>query len=165
MRTHGRPFPATTTFRLAAILGLLLVLADGGCRATSAAPSVTIRPRSGAPIRVAVELATTPDARSFGLMYRKALAPGAGMLFVFPKSETLQFWMRNTQISLDILFLDERGRIVRMHERTEPLSERLLPSDVPARFVLEVAGGFAAEHGVSPGDVVDLGTLAATPAS
>ena len=87
------------------------------------------------------------------------------MLFIFPERAQQSFWMRNTKTPLDILYLADDGRIVRIHERTVPFSEQGLPSDEPVRFVLEVPGGFSAEHGVRAGDRVELGELAAHPAS
>ena len=98
-------------------------------------------------------------------MFRETLAEGSGMLFVFPETKPLSFWMRNTPLSLDILFLDAAGTIVKMHANTTPYSEEPLPSEQPARFVLEVPGGFAARVGVRTGDRVLLGALADTPAS
>jgi uncharacterized protein len=116
-------------------------------------------------VTVTVELATTPSARSYGLMFRQDLAPSTGMLFVFPQAAPQQFWMHNTQIPLDIMYLQDDGRIVRIYERTTPLSDTALPSGTPVRFVLEVAGGFSAEHGVRVGDTVELGPLAHTPST
>jgi uncharacterized membrane protein (UPF0127 family) len=114
-------------------------------------------------VQVAVELATTPDSRQLGLMYRTSLAPRSGMLFIFPRRTNQSFWMRNTKIPLDIMYIADDGRIVRIHERTVPFSEQGLPSGEPVRFVLEVPGGFSAEHGVRAGDRVELGTLATSP--
>lgn len=125
---------------------------------------MTVRPRAGDPVSVAVEIAATPGARELGLMYRDGLAPDTGMLFVFPRREPQSFWMRNTKIPLDIFFVDDSGEIVRIHRRTTPFSEAPLPSDRPVRFVLEVEGGFAERHGVSEGDRVELGGLARTSA-
>lgn len=145
-----------------AVVALALVLAS--CSRASA-ESVVVQPHSGAGIPVAVEIAATPQSRELGLMYRDSLAPDSGMLFVFPERAPQSFWMRNTKIPLDILFVDEDGRIVRIHRRTEPFSEKSLPSGAPIRFVLEVEGGFSERHGVTEGDRIDLGALAKTPSS
>ena len=144
-----------------ALVSLLLVLAS--C-ARSHSASVDVVSRDGKTIPVAVELATTPDARQLGLMYRDELAPGSGMLFIFPASAPQAFWMKNTKIPLDILFIDDTGKIVRLHARTTPFSEESLPSDAPVRFVLEVPGGWCADNGIAEGDAVRLGRLAEYPA-
>src|SRR5262249_777333 len=136
-----------------------------GCTERVGGPTVTIRPSAGKPVQVAVELATTPDARTYGLMYRHELEPNSGMLFVFPRREPQQFWMHNTQIPLDLLHLDDDGKIVRLYQRTTPMSDAPLPSGAPVRLVLEVAGGFCAEHGVKEGDSIDLAGLAQAPSS
>jgi hypothetical protein len=124
---------------------------------------VQLQPANGKAVPVAVELATTPEGRQLGLMYRDSLAPGKGMLFVFPKAGLQGFWMRNTKIPLDIVYIADDGRIAHVARRTEPFSEKSLPSGEPVRFVLEVPGGFMDEHGVTEGDRVELGDLAATP--
>ena len=92
--------------------------------------------------------------------YRDELAAGKGMLFIFHASAPQAFWMKNTKIPLDILFIDDTGKIVRLHARTTPFSEDSLPSDAPVRFVLEVPGGWSADNGVKEGDTVRLGGLA-----
>jgi len=145
-----------------ALAVLLIVLP--GCRTSRAADTVELVTSRGKSIPVAVELATTPESRQLGLMYRDHLAAGDGMLFVFPQAAPQSFWMRNTKIPLDILFIDDDGRIVRIHERTTPFSEAGLPSGVPVRFVLEVPGGYCDDVGVAEGDKVVLGDLARHPA-
>jgi uncharacterized membrane protein (UPF0127 family) len=128
-------------------------------------PTVYLEPLGGAPVAVAVEVVATPQGRARGLMFREDLAPGTGMLFVFPTTKYLSFWMRNTLISLDILYLDASGTIVKIHRNTTPYSEESLPSERPARFVLEVSGGYCAEVGIRAGDRVELGELADTQAT
>ncbi len=148
----------------AAVLLFVILLAAAGCTAASDG-QVVLESSDGRRTPVAVELATTPDSRALGLMYRDELAEGRGMLFVFPESNTRSFWMRNTRISLDLLFLDEDGSIVGLQANAAPLSEAPLPSGAPCRFVLEVPAGYAAARGIGVGDSVDLGTLARTPAN
>jgi hypothetical protein len=141
---------------------LLLLLISAACDA-AIANQVMLEPAAGKPVPVEVELATTPEARQLGLMYRDHLAPGTGMLFIFPAPAPQSFWMKNTKIPLDILFIDDAGKIVRLHARTTPFSEASLPSDAPVRFVLEVPGGYSAEVGIREGDTVRLGDLANHP--
>lgn len=143
-------------------LALLLALLSA-CHPSRAAGTVEVVSSSGKVLPVAVELATTPDARQLGLMYRDRLDAGNGMLFIFPQSAPQAFWMKNTKIPLDILFIDDTGRIVRLHARTTPFSEDSLPSDAPVRFVLEVPGGWCADNGIKEGDTVRLGGLATYP--
>jgi hypothetical protein len=102
----------------------------------------------------AVELATTPEQRALGLMHRESLAPDAGMLFVFPRPRPVSFWMKDTLISLDMLFIEPDGRIGAIAERTTPLSEEPIPSGIPVRGVLEVPGGTVERLGIRVGDRV-----------
>jgi uncharacterized protein len=101
-----------------------------------------------------VEMAVTDEARSQGLMHRRELPEGRGMLFDFKTEQNAEFWMRNTYISLDIIFIRADGRILRIAENTEPLSERRIPSGGPIRGVLEVIAGTARKLGIAPGDRV-----------
>lgn len=101
---------------------------------------------------VRVELATTPAERELGLMYRNHLNADAGMLFIFPAPDHLTFWMRNTEIPLDMIFADSSGRIVGVVANAEPYSDDSLGPKADARYVLEVNGGFCAAHHVSEGD-------------
>lgn len=101
-----------------------------------------------------VEMATTDAERSQGLMYRKELPEGSGMLFDFQRDQEVSFWMKNTYIPLDMIFIRSDGRIMRIAENTEPLSEKLVPSNAPVQAVLEVIGGTARKLGIAPGDRV-----------
>ncbi len=102
----------------------------------------------------AVELASNDAERSRGLMFRKELPEGRGMLFDFAPEQPVAFWMHNTFISLDMIFISSDGRILRIAENTEPLSDRLIPSGGPVRAVLEVIAGTAHKFGIAPGDRV-----------
>ena len=104
--------------------------------------------------KFAVELATTPAQQEQGLMYRRSMAPDAGMLFDFGHPTTTAFWMKNTLIPLDMLFVAADGRIVNIHERAVPMSEDLIPSQGQVRAVIELNGGTAARLGIKPGDRV-----------
>jgi uncharacterized protein len=99
-----------------------------------------------------VEIAKSPAQRSRGLMFRDELADDGGMLFDFERSQPVTMWMRNTLISLDMLFVREDGTISRIVAETEPMSDRTIGSGGPVRAVLELRGGRAAELGIRPGD-------------
>ena len=106
-----------------------------------------------------VELATTPTQMELGLMYRQNLAADAGMLFVYPSEQSVAFWMKNTLIPLDMLFIGADGRIRRIVERTIPLSTNPIPSGDPVRAVLEINGGAAERLGIHAGDMVHSPSL------
>ena len=114
---------------------------------------LTIRSQ-GRELRFTVELALTPGQMSQGLMYRRALAPDAGMLFLHPQEQELAMWMANTLIPLDILFIRADGKIHRIQERAVPLSETTISSGGRVKAVLELAGGSASRLGLKPGDQV-----------
>jgi uncharacterized protein len=101
-----------------------------------------------------VELATNDAERERGLMFRKELPEGHGMLFDFHEERPVAFWMHNTYIPLDMIFIRADGRILSIAENTEPLSDRLIPSGGPVRAVLEVIGGTARKLGIAAGDRV-----------
>ena len=101
-----------------------------------------------------VEIADTEPEREKGLMFRKDLPEGHGMLFDFHREQEVGFWMQNTYIPLDMIFIRGDGRILRIAENTEPLSTRIIPSNGPVRAVLEVIGGTARKYGIAPGDRV-----------
>ncbi|HET9718285.1 MAG TPA: DUF192 domain-containing protein [Pseudolabrys sp.] len=102
----------------------------------------------------AVEVADNEAERAKGLMYRRELPQGRGMLFDFHRDQDVSFWMQNTYIPLDMIFIRGDGRILRIEENTQPLSTRLIPSGGPVRAVLEVIGGTARKLGIAPGDQV-----------
>jgi uncharacterized membrane protein (UPF0127 family) len=120
----------------------------------STAPRVIVETASGASLPVTVELARTDEERARGMMHRRELGPEAGMLFLFSECEQRAFWMKNTLLPLDMLFIDDGGRVVGLIERAEPLTTSPRDPGVPSRYVLEVNGGWAARHGVRPGDRV-----------
>ena len=102
----------------------------------------------------AVEIADTDASREKGLMFRKSLPEGQGMLFDFHEEQPVGFWMQNTYIPLDMIFIRGDGSILRIAENTEPLSTRIIPSGGPVRAVLELIGGSARKFGIAPGDKV-----------
>ena len=101
-----------------------------------------------------VEVARTPDQQSQGLMFRAALAADMGMIFPFPNPRMASFWMRNTLIPLDMIFVRADGTIARIAANTVPHSEESISSGEPVAAVLEIKGGRAAELGISEGDLV-----------
>lgn len=101
-----------------------------------------------------VETAATPQERQVGLMYRRSLDDDRGMLFDFGVVEPVSMWMKNTYVSLDMVFVREDGRVQRVEQRTEPLSTRTIDSGGPVRFVVELVAGAAARIGLKPGDRV-----------
>lgn len=103
---------------------------------------------AGERITLDVEWALTAEQRARGLMERPALADRTGMLFDFGETRMVTMWMANTPASLDMIFIDETGRIVRIAERTTPLSESIVSSGEPIRYALEIRGGHAKELGL-----------------
>jgi uncharacterized membrane protein (UPF0127 family) len=101
-----------------------------------------------------VEIAENDADRAKGLMFRKELPEGKGMLFDFKREQDVSFWMENTYISLDMLFIRGDGTILRIAENTEPLSTRMVPSGGPVLAVLEVIAGTSRKLGIAPGDRV-----------
>jgi uncharacterized membrane protein (UPF0127 family) len=101
-----------------------------------------------------VEIAETPEQQALGLMFRTSLADDRGMLFPHPAPQELTMWMRNTYISLDMVFIRADGVVHRIEARTEPLSERIISSGGPVKAVLELAGGAAERLGLKAGDRV-----------
>ena len=99
-----------------------------------------------------VELASSSEERSQGLMFRRILAADAGMLFDFGRTEPVSMWMKNTLIPLDMLFIDIDGTVVNIAQRTVPGSLTPIPSAKPVRFVLELPGGSASRLAIKPGD-------------
>lgn len=102
-----------------------------------------------------VEVARTPQEQAKGLMFRTEMRPNEGMLFPLNPAREAQFWMKNTVISLDIVFIGTDGRILNIAENTTPYSEAGIPSAGPVKAVLELNGGRVAELGVQPGDRVE----------
>ncbi len=154
--------------RLAAVLAVsILASACGASPGSSAPPAATPAaaassgPRAVLPSGAvyALELALTPEDQAQGLMYRENLPDRTGMLFVFPESAPHHFWMKNTMIPLDMVWLDESGRVVYVSADTPPCKADPCPTygpDGSVRMVLEIAGGMAAKEGVKAGATVKL---------
>jgi hypothetical protein len=105
--------------------------------------------------RFTVEIARTREEQSQGLMNRPALAPDRGMIFLYEQPEPASFWMKNTLIPLDMIFIRQDGRIARIAENTVPFSLEHVSAGEPVSAVLEIAGGRSAELGIKAGDRVE----------
>ena len=136
-----------------AVLAWMTLAPAHVAQAAPAADRLVVETRKG-PVEITVELATTPAQRERGLMFRKELAPRHGMLFDFHTEQPVAFWMRNTLIPLDMLFIDGGGRIVYVHPRAVPLALDPIGPEQPVRAVLEIGGGEAAALGIAAGDRV-----------
>ena len=132
---------------------VLWVLTAGAAAAQCAPDRVDVRGKFGT-VRFRTELATTPQEQSRGLMFRDSLARLSAMLFVYPEARNVSFWMRNTEIPLDMIFIDPAGVIVRVHENAVPFDETPIPAGAPTLAVLEINGGLASELGIDAGDEV-----------
>ncbi|MBD3218425.1 MAG: DUF192 domain-containing protein [candidate division Zixibacteria bacterium] len=106
-------------------------------------------------IEIDVEIADDPGEITLGLMYREKLNPLQGMLFIFPEEAPRSFWMRNTILPLDMIFADNEGKIVTIHEHTVPFSQESYVSTIPARYVVEVNAGFCNSHDIKTGDKIE----------
>ncbi|HMA55780.1 MAG TPA: DUF192 domain-containing protein [Pseudolabrys sp.] len=135
-----------------ALVLLGLVLAAVPARAAGE-QTLEIASKTGVHV-FSVEIAENDAERAKGLMYRRELPEGRGMLFDFHRDQEVSFWMQNTYIPLDMIFIRGDGRILRIEENTEPLSTRMIPSRGAVRAVLEVIGGTSRKLGIAPGDRV-----------
>jgi uncharacterized membrane protein (UPF0127 family) len=123
----------------------------GGTAAAASDPVVVLI--GGQPFRL--EVVATEGSRQLGLMYRTTMPADAGMVFVFREVKEQKFWMKNTKIPLDIIYLDAAGRVISVKQMA-PLDETGVQSDGPARYAIELNQGTAARVGVKVGDLIDL---------
>jgi uncharacterized membrane protein (UPF0127 family) len=135
-----------------------LVGTEGPAVAALRRDHLTIATAKG-PVRFKVEVARTVAEQERGLMFRDAIAPDAGMIFPFSPPIMASFWMKNTRIPLDLLFIRADGTIARIAAMAKPYSLDQIPANEPVAAVLEIAGGRAAAAGVAPGDHVRWGSL------
>ena len=122
------------------------------------APELEIQPQpyvefvsDGQIVRFDVEIARTESERNQGLMNRKTLAPNAGMLFIFEDEAPRSFWMKNTFIALDMIFLNSKGQVVGIVENAQPLTETVRQVASPSQFVLEINGQLSRQKGITVG--------------
>ena len=121
--------------------------------ACQAQPKVTIETAKG-DVSFQVEIAGTPEKREVGLMYRRELPSDHGMLFIFPAERINSFWMKNTPIPLDMIFISRERKIVGIVHETVPFSLDGRSVSVPSQYVLEINGGISRRYGFKAGDVV-----------
>ncbi len=140
--------------RWAVALAAITLASLAWAQAISAPSEELVIATEAGPRRFQVEIADEPSERSRGLMFRREMADNAGMLFDFGAEEPASFWMENTYIPLDMIFIKADGTVESIAERTTPLSRRSVPSQGPVRYVLEINGGLSDELGIKPGDKV-----------
>lgn len=104
--------------------------------------------------RIVIEIADNDQERNQGLMYRSAMADSLGMLFIFDQEEEQSFWMKNTILTLDILYANAAGEVLTMYKYTTPYSEAPIPSYGKAKYVVEVIGGFTDRYNIQQGDKI-----------
>ena len=132
-------------------LALLLFAAPTGRAAELPTRTLTIGKD-----KLITEVVVTPEQRATGLMNRFSLAPDHGMLFVFERPQPLGFWMKNTYIPLDMIFIGPSLKVVGVVENAEPQTTTLRTPGVPSQYVLEVNAGFTQAHGIAPGQRVKI---------
>lgn len=135
-----------------AVIGLAL-LAGTAARAEAPLETLTIDTATGAH-RFKVEVMRTEPDRERGLMFRKTMARDHGMLFEYEHEQPVAFWMHNTYLPLDLIFVDRSGRVINVAHDAKPMDDSLIPSAAPALGVLEVDAGVAAAIGLKPGDTI-----------
>jgi len=141
------------TRRLLLVFALVLAAAPIWALETFSTSELTIH-TAGGPQKFTIELALSDAQMEQGLMFRRSMAPDAGMLFDFKTPTSVTMWMKNTYIPLDMLFLDTQGRIIDIHERAVPLSTDIIAGKAPARYVIELNGGTVERLGIKLGDEV-----------
>lgn len=149
----------TLRLLLAATLALLAGPGSAACRDDV----VALRGDWGQ-TRFRVEIADTPQERAQGLMFREEMPRGAGMLFVYEEPQPASFWMKNTLIALDILFIDRTGTITRVHHNAQPGDLTPLAGGDTVFAVLEINGGLARTYGIGPGTQIQHPDFAGGPA-
>ena len=147
---------------LSTLLGVFV-----SCRAQKPSVSVQLLTADAQPLSpvIQAELAVSASEKQLGLMYRKQLGETEGMLFIFPDESLRSFWMKNTYVELDIIFLDAALRVVSISERATPLTETKRSSTAPAKYVLEVRGGLSKTWGVGPGSMLKVEGALPAPTS
>ncbi|MEM5793433.1 MAG: DUF192 domain-containing protein [Candidatus Aenigmatarchaeota archaeon] len=143
------------------IISLILLILISGCIERREGEKIYILTKMGK-VKVMVETAKTPKEHERGLMFRENLEENSGMLFIFPREERKSFWMKNTLIPLDMIFIYSNGTINEIKQNVQPCKEDpcpTYPSKHPSKYVLEVNGGFCERKGIKVGDFVDFSNL------
>jgi len=109
--------------------------------------------------KIDIEIASSDSSRTYGLMFRKSMDDTKGMLFIFDEAGPQSFWMKNTIMSLDMLFVNEDKEIVKIHKNTKPYSTDSYPSVKPSMYVVEVTAGFTEKYGIKEGDRIAFSKL------
>ena len=152
---HSTPSLARAFATIVLVLGLTV-------SACANEPRVVLH-AGGGDVTVTVEVAATPAQQSLGLMYRKELGAAAGMLFVFDTAVEHPFWMKNTVLPLDMIYLGDDRKIVGIVKDAVPFTTTSRTVGVPSRYVLEVNAGFSEKHGVKTGDQATFENVPAAP--
>jgi uncharacterized membrane protein (UPF0127 family) len=139
-----------------------LLLGAGAASAACEADRIDVIAGSGSRT-FAIEIADDPDEQARGLMFRSALPQDSGMLFIFDPPRPASFWMQNTMIPLDMIFIEDGGRVESIAERADTFSQRISQSQGPVRAVLEINGGLSRELGIGPGTQVRHPAFRAAP--
>lgn len=137
-------------FGLIRLMGLFSIAWGSAVAAACSEDTVFLRGDWGT-ARFTVEIADDPREQARGLMYRESMSAAAGMLFVYPRPQRTSFWMRNTLIPLDMLFLDQNGVVRKIHHNAVPLDETPIPGGDDIVGVLEINGGLARQMGIAEG--------------
>ncbi len=140
------------------VLATSLILAGAVAAADCPSDSVQLRGDWGQ-LRFSVEIADDDAERSRGLMFREEMARSAGMLFVFEYPQTVSFWMKNTLIPLDMIFLDDTGTVVKVHHEAVPGDATAIPGGDNVLAVLEINGGLAERYGIGAGSELQHGAF------
>lgn len=136
-------------------IGLIGLLTACGWPALAADKVPVLIHAGGSTYRFAAEIADTADERAQGLMFREHLDPNEGMLFLYPVEKPVAFWMKNTPLPLDMIFIDGQGRIVNVAAMAKPFDTTPISSVGAAKAVFEILGGSAGQLGIKPGDLVE----------
>ena len=146
--------------RILALLFLAFFLAAPTLRAEGLErKDLTVWMANGQSHRFVVEVAATPEQQERGLMFRQSMPEDDGMIFLNKIDKPSTFWMKNTLIPLDMLFVDRTGKIVHIKANAKPLSEEMIPSGGSVRAIVEINGGVAARLGIKAGDHVVFPSL------
>jgi uncharacterized membrane protein (UPF0127 family) len=149
-------------YKLFLAMALLACVTESACAKDAAGGRVVVHAQGG-DVPVTVEVARTPERRALGLMYRKQLASDAGMLFVFDAPEHLTFWMKNTVLPLDMIFITDDRHVLGIVENAAPFTTTTRSVEGESRYVLEVNAGFSGRHGIRSGDAVTFENIPGAP--